>query len=338
MTVSLLDQVARVRTEIEDRFSVKLIVKPGFLDSYPNVFETWTLLNVVKAITRDEEGELYGADSQAEKNSLNVIGGDVHPSGKVRRANIELVGIGMAPTLVFSSRRVSTSIWYDKYVGMSDNNSYWPRPDITIRLGAYDIVKSIRFKTSAHTTTFEGGYEVRRGRIDSETVRSWRSLSELMRGNPQLKKYSNELTHNFRIIEDMFSVVSADKKETVAAVGRPLKMQHADDSEYVYGEIESDDGIIPWARKKSFMQPNAIIECKSGLLTPHAVDQLLTYRRLFPASLLIASLTRCPDQAILAMLRAEGICVITPPISLGDNYSDTLTEKLGEVIKVLEKA
>jgi hypothetical protein len=119
----------------------------------------------------------------------------------------------------------------------------------------------------------------------------------------------------------------------VAAVGRPLEALHTDDSEYVYGEIESDDGVIPWARKRSFTQPNIIIECKSGLLTPHAVDQLITYKRLFTESLLIVSTTRPPDQTTLTKLRGHGVHVITPPASLGENYANAFTEKLGEMIK-----
>jgi hypothetical protein len=195
----------------------------------------------------------------------------------------------------------------------------------------YDVVKSVMFETRAETKAYEGGYEVRRGRVDSETVKGWRSLSELVQGNPQLKQHSNELVHNFRITKDVFSVVSTGTDEIAAAAGRPSEAVHYNDSEYVYGEVESDDGVIPWARRKSFTQPNIIIECKSGLLTPHAVDQLIAYKRLFSASSLIVATTRLPDQRVLTKLRTYGIQFVTPPETLGQAYADVLAEKLREV-------
>jgi len=331
MPSPLLEQFERAKAEIEKRFSVKLVLGLGSLDSYPDLFERWTLFNVVKAITGDEAGELYGANSLVERNILNIVAGDVHPSGKIRGANVELVGMGMAPTLTFSSQRLKTSIWYDKYVGVSADGNYWPRPDIAIRSGAYDVVKSVRFETRAETRTYEGGYEIRRGRIESETVKGWRSLSDLVQSNPQLKEHSNELVHNFKITRDRFSVVSTDTEEIVAAAGRPSEALHSDDSEYVYGEVESDDGVIPWARKKSFTQPNVIIECKSGLLTPHAVDQLITYKRLFSTSPLILTTTRLLDQEVLTKLHTHRIQFITPPASLGEDYVAALAEKFAEV-------
>nr|MDO8097963.1 hypothetical protein [Candidatus Njordarchaeota archaeon] len=331
MTSSLFEQTERAKAEIENRLSVKFVVRSGSLDSYPDLFELWTLFNVVKAIAGDEEGELYSTNSHMEGNIVDIVAGDVHPAGKIRGGTIELVGMGMAPTLTFSSHRLNTSIWYDKYVGVSIDGRYWPRPDIAIRSGAYDVVKSVRFETRAETKAYEGGYEVRRGRIDSETIKGWRSLSELVQGDPHLKEHSNELVHNFKITKDVFSVVSIDSEETVAAAGRPSEAIHSDDSEHVYGEVKCDDGVIPWARKKSFTQPNIIIECKSGLLTPHAVDQLIIYKRLFYASNMIVTTTRLLDQIALTKLRTHGIQLISPPASLGKDYAFALAEKLREV-------
>jgi len=331
MTSPLFEQTERTKEEIERRLSVKLVVRSSSLDSYPDLFELWTLFNVVKAIAGDEEGELYGANSRMERNTVNIVAGDVHPSGKNRGATIELVGMGMAPTLTFSSQRLNTSIWYDKYVGVSIDGRYWPRPDIAIRSGAYDVVRSVSFETRAETKAYEGSYEVRRGRIDSEAVKGWRSLNELVQGNPQLKERSNELVHNFKITKDVFSIVSTDSEEIVAAAGRPPEALHSDDSGHVYGEVRCDDGVIPWARKKSFTQPNIVIECKSGLLTPRAVDQLIIYKRLLYASNLIVTTTRLLDQIVLTKLRTHGIQLITPPASLGEDYAVVLAEKFGKV-------
>lgn len=328
----LFGQVERTKKEIEEQFSVKLAVRSDSMESYPDLFELWTLLNVVKAIAGDKEGELYSANSHMELNTVNIVAGDVHPSGEIHKANAELIVMGMAPTLIFSSRRLSTSIWYDKYVGVSADRGYWPRPDITVRSGAYDVVKSVRYETSAETNSYEGGYEVRRGRRDSETVKGWRSMGELIQGNPHLRHHSTELVHNFRITKDVFSVVSADTEETVAAAGRPPDALPSEDRGYVRGEVLSDDGVISWARKKTFIQPNIVVECKSGLLTPHAFDQLIVYKKLFSTSPLIVTTTRLLDQEVQARLHTHSIQIITPPVSLGQDYADALARKFEEVL------
>jgi hypothetical protein len=332
MPSPLLEQVERIKKRIEEQFSVKLAVKPDSMNSYPDLFELWTLFNVIKAITRDEEGELFSANSYMERNTINIVSGDVHPSGEIHKANIELIGMGIAPTAMFSSQRSSTSIWYDKYVGVCGDGHYWPRPDITLRPGAYDVVKSVRYETSAEKNSYQGSFEVIRGRRDSEAVKGWRSLSELIQGNPILRRHSAELVQNFKITKDVFSVVSTDTQETVAAAGRPPDALPSEDRGYVRGEIVSDDGVVSWARKKAFTQPKVVVECKSGLLTPHAIDQLIAYKKLFSTSLLIVTTTRLLQQEVQTKLRTHNIQVIAPPTSLGQKYADALAKEFEEAL------
>lgn len=330
MSSSLSQNVERVKNELEKRYSVKLVVRPDSMSRYPELFELWTLFNVIKALTEDGAGELCSVNSYMNHNTATIVAGDVHPSGRVYGATVELAGMGLAPTLTVAGQKGGTSIWFDKYVGVSLDGCYWPRPDIVVRRGTYDVLKSTRFRTTAIGNTYEGGIDTRQGRVDSENIVKWRSLSELRQANPQLRDCSEELVDNFRITKKLISVLSTEKREIEAAVGQPFETLSTDDSNFVHGEIQGDDGIIFWIRSRSFIHPSIIIECKSGLLTPHAVEQLAFYRKLLPTSALIVATTRPPKENVLRRLCEWNMKVVTTPDSLKDDYVDVLRQEFRE--------
>jgi hypothetical protein len=260
---------------------------------------------------------------------------DIHPSGKVLGATVEHIGLGLAPTLSVSSRNTSASIWYDKYVGISLNGHYWPRPDIVIRSGTYDIIRSVKYETHAKDTHFLGGYDIRRGRNFSDSTKGWRSLSELVLGDPELACYSAELSNNFKVTKELVKLVCNETGETHAFAGRPLEALPSGDGDYLHGQIEGDCGTIFWARRVAFLRPDAMIECKSGLLTAHALEQLTAYREVFPSTPLIVVTTRVPDQTILRMFSDLEVRCITFPDTLSTDFWETLRASLKEA-KVIQ--
>jgi hypothetical protein len=255
---------------------------------------------------------------------------DVHPSGRVLGATIDRVGLGFAPTLTATTTRTATSIWFDKYVGASLNGSYWPRPDIVIRDGTYDLVKSLKYETHAKGATYSAGYEIRRGRKHSETVRGWRSLSELLVNEAVPGHCSVELGNNFKITSELVTLISNESGEPQAFAGQPLEALPSDSETYAHGKVLGDCGAIFWARRLSFLRPDVIIECKSGLLTPHALEQVSAYREVFPSTLLTVVTTRLPDPSVLRRFSDLGVRCITPPETLRIDFRETLGGLLKE--------
>jgi hypothetical protein len=292
-------------------------------DSYPDLFELWTLINTIEAVTDNDAFEIYSLDSHKRRDIDFLRFRDVHPSGRVRGATIDRVGYGFAPSFMVTTLSARTSIWYDKYVGVSLDGCYWPRPDIVIRSGTYEMIKSFSFETHAKGNDYSGGYEIRRGRNYSETVKGSRSLGDLVRDNPELRDYSAELASNFKATKEL-ATVSNEIGEPQAIAGRPLEAIPSDDGIYTRGQIQGDDGIIFWARRTSFLRPDIIIECKSGLMTPHAIDQLAMYRKIFASTPIIVATTRLLDSNLLSRLRDLEITCISPPATLTDNYDKTL--------------
>jgi hypothetical protein len=199
-----------------------------------------------------------------------------------------------------------------------------------IRSGTYDVLKSVRFETYARDRNYSGGYDIRRGRIDSETVKGWRSLSELVTSDPKLRGASSDLVSNLNINKELISLVSNENGQVQAVAGKPVEALPSDNCNYTYGQVQSDLGVIFWARRKSFIQPDFIIECKSGLLTPHSVEQLATYRKCLPFTPLIVVSTRMPDRGTLKRFSELRIHFITPPDTMGEGYAETLNRKLAE--------
>lgn len=323
MSSSLKQQLERIKTKLVDRLPIELAIEMQSTDSYPDLFELWTLINTIEAVADNDAFELYSFDSYKKRDIGFVRFRDVHPSGKVRGATIDRVGLGFAPSFMVTTLGARTSIWYDRYVGVSLDGCYWPRPDIVIRSGTYEIIKSVSFETHAKGNDYSGGYEIRRGRNYSETVKGWRSLGDLVRDNPELRDYSAELASNFKVTREL-AIVSNEIGEPQAVAGRPLEAFPSDGGIYTHGQIQGDDGVVFWARRTSFLRPDIIIECKSGLMTPHAIDQLAMYRRIFSFTPLIVATTRLLDSNLLGRLRDLGITCISPPATLTDNYDKTL--------------
>jgi hypothetical protein len=199
-----------------------------------------------------------------------------------------------------------------------------------IRSGTYDVLKFLRFKTHAKGNNYFGGYDIRRGRIDSESVIGWRSLSELVSSDPQLRGASSELVSNLGVTKELVSLVSNENGEIQAAAGNPVEALPTDDGNYTYGQVQTDPGVVFWARRKSFIKPDYIIECKSGLLTPHSVEQLATYRKCLPFTPLVLVTTRTPDRHTLRRFSDLRIQLIAAPQTLGSDYAETLRRKLEE--------
>jgi hypothetical protein len=324
MTSHLNELIERARRLLFARFFVDLHGQLGITERYPDLFEFWTLVNTIRALATDDAAELHSVNSYAKRGVETLRFRDVHPSGRVREATLERIGLGFAPTLSVSSHGVGTSIWFDKYVGVSLNDYYWPRPDIVIRSGTYDLLKSLTYETHAKGTDYSGGYDFRRGHTVSETVRGWHSLGELLMGDPSLIDYSTELANNFRITKGLVTLISNESGERQALAGHPLDALPTDGSLYVHGQIESDDGVIFWARRMSFLRPDMIIECKSGLLTPHALDQLAAYREIFSSTPLIVVTTRVPDRSVLKIFSDLEIRCVAPPLTLRMDFDETL--------------
>jgi hypothetical protein len=323
-------KVECIKGQLEKKFHTRLAARSDSSNCYPDLFELWTLFNVIKAMADSENSGIYGAGSYMNQGVITIVAGDVHPSGRAHGATAELIGLGMAPTITVSSKACDTSIWYDKYAGVSLDGKYWPRPDIAIRKGGYDILKSVSLETSANGNKYIGGYDIRRGFNYSETTRGWRSLADLLRADPQLRSLASELVNNFKIRRALISIVSNDRGEVQAVAGQPSEELPSDGTSYIYGNIQADDCTVFWARKKSFVQPDRIIECKSGFLTPHAIDQLLAYRTLFSRSQIIVATTRTPDRNVALELQRNCIEIVAPPESMGWEYSHVLRLKLGE--------
>jgi hypothetical protein len=308
---------------------MELAIEMQTTDSYPDLFELWTLINTIEAVADNDAFELHSFDSYRKRDIDFLRFRDVHPSGRVRGATIDRVGFGLAPSFTVTTLCTRTSIWYDKYVGVSLDGCYWPRPDIVIRSGTYEILKSVSFETHARGNDYSGGYEIRRGRNYSETVKGWRSLSDLVRDIPELRDHSAELASNFKVTKEL-SIVSNEIGEPQAVAGRPPEAFPKDGGIYAQGQVQGDDGVIFWARRMSFLRPDIIIECKSGLLTPHAIDQLAMYRRCFSSTPLIVATTRLPGSNLLSRLKNMGITCIPPPATLTEDYDKTLKTVIEE--------
>jgi hypothetical protein len=326
----LKQQVERAKTALETRLSVKLTTEPHVTEGYPDLFELWTLINTIEAVTSDDSCEVYGFDSTEKGHISHIRYSDVRPSGRVLGATIDRVGHGLAPTLTAATASAGTSIWFDKYVGVSLDGSYWPRPDIVIRYGTYDRITSVNYETHAKGATYSAGYEIRRGRSCSEKVRGWRSLSELLVEEPRLGDCSGELVNNFKITSELVTVISNESGEPQAFAGQPLEALPFDGEAYAHGEILGDSGTIYWARRLSFLRPDVIIECKSGLLTPHALKQVSAYAEVFPFTLLIVATTRLPDSSVFRRFSDLGVRCITPPDTLRTDFRETLGRLLRE--------
>jgi hypothetical protein len=281
----------------------------------------------------DDDFELYTVHGHINRDNGRARFADIRPSGKVSGATVERVGLGLAPTLSLSFPNARTSIWYDKYVGVSLNDHYWPRPDIVIRSGTYDLVRSATYETCAGDTRFVGEYGIRRGRNSSESTKGWRLLSELVLGDPEFIRYSTELSNNFKVTKELVTLVSNETEKIHASAGYPLEALPSDDGVYLHGQIESDSGTIFWARRTEFLRPEAIIECKSGLLTPHAIEQLSSYRTVFPSTPLIVVTTRLPDRNVLRMFSDLEVRCITSPETLRADFWETLGASLKEAKK-----
>jgi hypothetical protein len=199
-----------------------------------------------------------------------------------------------------------------------------------IRNGTYDLIKSIKYETHSDGKDYSARYEIRRGRHRSETVRGWRSLSELLVDEPRVSHRSAELANNFKITSDLVALISNESGEAQALAGQPLEALPSADGTYAHGQILGDCGPIFWARRISFLRPDIIIECKSGLLTPHALEQLSMYREAFPSTPLVVVTTRLPDQTSFRRFNDLGVRCITPPETLRMDFGETLTTLLKE--------
>jgi hypothetical protein len=297
---------------------------------YPDLLEHWTLVSTIKALVNDDAFELYTVHGHMNRNDGRARFVDVHPSGKVYGATVERVGLGFAPTLSVLSRNARTSIWYDKYVGVSLNGYYWPRPDIVIRSGTYDLIRSATYETRAGDSRFVGEYSVRRGRNFSDSTKGWRSLSDLVLGDPELIHHSTELSNNFKVTKELVKLQCNETGEAHAFAGRPLEALPSNGIEYLHGQIEGDCGTIFWARRTAFLRPDAIIECKSGLLTPHALEQIAAYREVLPSTPLIVVTTRLPDQSALRMFTDLEVRCISSRDTLRKDFWETLQASLKE--------